>query len=190
MTSLLGPIVRINPYELSVDDIDFYDELYTYSRTVKRDRYDWQTKLFGTPAATFSAGPHELHRVRRAAIAPFFSKKNVRALEPWIVANLERLCKKLQKCKETGEVVPFGTSLTAVTTDIISKYQFGSTWNKLDEPGMGASWHEVFYQLSEFSSLVKQCGWIVDALEAIPESIVQRFFPDSLIGRWQKVCPL
>lgn len=32
-----GPIIRINPYELHIDDLEFYDELYAGS-TRKREK--------------------------------------------------------------------------------------------------------------------------------------------------------
>ncbi|KAI9673869.1 MAG: hypothetical protein M1817_002075 [Caeruleum heppii] len=180
-----GPIVRINPYEVSIDDIDFYDELFTYSRTAKRDRYEWQIKLFGTPRATFSAGPHELHRVRKAHFAPFFGKASVKNLEPKIVYQLERLCAKLDGYKESKEPVPLGTAFTALTTDIITEYVFGRTWNKLEAPGMGFSWHRLMSEFGEMSAFIKQFGWATDVMKAIPPGLAQQFFPDSVPARLQ-----
>jgi hypothetical protein len=43
---LAGPIVRINPYELHINDPEYYDELYSGS-SKKRDKYEWAARLFG-----------------------------------------------------------------------------------------------------------------------------------------------
>ena len=40
--------------------------------------------------------PHELHRKRREALNPFFSKKNVMALEPLIRKKVLQLCGHLE----------------------------------------------------------------------------------------------
>ncbi len=64
----LGPIVRISPYEVHVQDPDFYDQLY--SRSGRRDKYAWLKERLGDPHSLFSTSNHDLHRVRRAALNP------------------------------------------------------------------------------------------------------------------------
>lgn len=43
---LAGPIVRINPYELHINDPEYYDEVYS-GGSKKRDKYEWAARLFG-----------------------------------------------------------------------------------------------------------------------------------------------
>jgi hypothetical protein len=47
---LIGPIVRISPFELHINDSEYYDELYSGS-SKKRDKYEWATRLFGNSAS-------------------------------------------------------------------------------------------------------------------------------------------
>ena len=44
--SLTGPIIRISPHELHVNDPRFIDQLYA-SRGKKRDRYSFYSKALG-----------------------------------------------------------------------------------------------------------------------------------------------
>ena len=44
LTPFLGPTVRINPYELHINDVKFYDEIYTSGRR-RRDKYEWQVSV-------------------------------------------------------------------------------------------------------------------------------------------------
>jgi hypothetical protein len=80
-----GPIIRISPYELHVESPDFYNELYVGpGSNNKRNKYQWFTKLFVTPDGAFGTVDHDMHRMRRAAMNPFFSKASVRRLQPLI----------------------------------------------------------------------------------------------------------
>ncbi|PYI21619.1 hypothetical protein BO99DRAFT_430718 [Aspergillus violaceofuscus CBS 115571] len=76
MHAKYGPIVRIDPEEMHIDDPEFYETLYPTSKP-----YDQLQRLenrFGIPGATFSTARHDVHKIRRAAISPFFAKAKVR----------------------------------------------------------------------------------------------------------------
>jgi len=36
-----GPVVRINPYEVHINDPEFYDELYVGASECKTDKWFW-----------------------------------------------------------------------------------------------------------------------------------------------------
>jgi hypothetical protein len=44
--------VRISPYELHINDAEYYDELYS-GGSKKRDKYEWAARLFGNSASMF-----------------------------------------------------------------------------------------------------------------------------------------
>lgn len=48
------------------------------------------------PTGIFSTPEHDLHRMRRAALAPYFSKRRVRAYVPYLRDILDKLCYRLK----------------------------------------------------------------------------------------------
>lgn len=104
MTKSQGLIVRVSPYEIHIITSSFYEELYT-SATQKRNKYEWFTKQFATPLVAFGTVDHNLHRIRRGAINPFFSKASVRRLQPVIQEKIKKLISRVDGFGESGEVL-------------------------------------------------------------------------------------
>jgi cytochrome P450 len=125
-----GPIVRITPDELHVNDPEFITELYP-SGGRKRDKYRRAMQLFGFTEAAISTVEHDLHRVRRGAMSRMFSKDSVRRLEPIMQTNLAKLFKRFQELKESGKPVNLLHVYSAFTNDLITEYAFGISYNWL-----------------------------------------------------------
>ena len=87
-----GPIIRIAPNELHINDVSFLDTIYPTSNSHVRDK-DWnQTRGLDVGESTSGTISHELHRRRREALSPFFTQKNVVTLEPLIEGKVAQLC--------------------------------------------------------------------------------------------------
>lgn len=127
-----GPIVRISPYELHINDPEYYDELYVGPTTRRSENYTWTTKQFGPSTSVFATNGHELHRIRRAAIAPFFSIKSVQRLEPSVQSVIDRLILRFKGLRGTGKVINILHVYCALTLDVISEYSFGRADGALD----------------------------------------------------------
>jgi cytochrome P450 len=97
-----------------VSDPDFYDELYTgISR--KRNRDPFEVQGFGLPDAVLSSPDHEIHRMRRAVLNPYFSKQAISRIEPVVMSKLEILCSKLEESRESNEPVDVELAFMALT---------------------------------------------------------------------------
>lgn len=109
-----GPIIRINPDEVHIADPDFYDVVYA-GGTSKRDKCAWTSRQFGIPDSTFGAVNHDLHRTRRAALNPFFSKAKLRSLQPQIEAVVQALLARFENFRRTGEPMIVSLAFGALT---------------------------------------------------------------------------
>ncbi|KFZ02584.1 hypothetical protein V500_00083 [Pseudogymnoascus sp. VKM F-4518 (FW-2643)] len=173
MHNIYGPIVRINPYEIHINDPEYYDEIYAGGGRT-RDKYDWFTRQGGSPTSTFATGPHQLHRQRRKILGPLFSTPSVEALEPMINSKVELLCNGLRRCMHQGKIVELGALYMALALDTITHYSFGESqcWNCLHHEEFAAELRTAIVDSFGLSNLARYCPWILNILLPVPRSIV------------------
>ncbi|KAM0126254.1 hypothetical protein ACHAO1_010161 [Botrytis cinerea] len=79
-----GPIIRIGPNEIHVSDPEYYNTLFSYNAVRNKDPF--YTAQFNTPDTEFGAEDHYVHRMRRSALNPFFSKASIDRLSPMLTS--------------------------------------------------------------------------------------------------------
>ncbi|KAE9368851.1 cytochrome P450 [Stipitochalara longipes BDJ] len=185
MHEVYGPIVRINPDELHINDPEYYEELYC-SAARKRDKYSKWVDLGATPGASFSTVGHEHHRLRRGALNSFFSKRAVTQLEPVIQEKVAKLCARLGSVRGTGEVVRVDAAFTALTMDVISQYSFARDDDYLSEPDFKLKWKETLVGAFESGALLRQFPWMLTIMNLFPDSWVATMNPSmKLMLDWK-----
>jgi cytochrome P450 len=106
--------VRIGPNEVHVSDPNFYDELYTgISRP--RDRDEFTIRGFGLPDAVLNSPDHGIHRMRRAALNPYFSQQAISRIDPVVRGKLETLCSSLEEARKGKKPVDVELAFMALT---------------------------------------------------------------------------
>ena len=151
-TTSLGPIVRINPYELHVADADFIDQLYpNVAKNV--EKWSWSAGMFGSTDMAFGTIGHRLHRQRRSAFSSFFSKASVRRLEPVIQTLVDRLCDRLAAKRDSGQPVNLLYAYSALTQDVITEYCFSDCRNVLEMEDFSPGYYELVYKPSELTPM-------------------------------------
>lgn len=121
-----GPIVRIRPDVLHVNDPVFMDQLYPRNPASRREKYKTTLNVIQADTSTLGTKDHHLHRKRRAVVSPFFSMANVRRLEPVIQETFYDLQRRLEGWARAGVPAPMNYAYRAATKDIIHTYAFGS----------------------------------------------------------------
>lgn len=180
----IGPCVRINPYEIHINDPEFYDELYVHTK--KLDKYKWWTNLAGADGSSFSTIPHELHRLRRGALNPFFSARSVSKLEPLIRSKVDKLSSRLSALAKSGEVVRLDVAFMALTMDIICDYSFALDPKYLDEADFKLEWKQTIISAFEGGALGRQFPWMLPLMKRLPISFVTALNPPlGFLLRWQ-----
>lgn len=180
-----GPIIRITPDELHIHDSDYYEELYAPA-SKKRDKYTGWVTMAGAPTSSFATASHNLHRLRRSALNPFFSKRSVYQTESLIKSKIEQLCRRFQSAMETNEIIRLDAAYMALTMDIITHYAFGSSYNYLAEPDFKLEWKETVIAGSANGAFLRQFPWALPIMKRVPLWVLQKLNPPagSLVA-WQ-----
>ena len=111
----------------------------------------------------FSTIDHDIHRMRRNALAKFFSRARVTQLEPKVHKLAERLCDKILN---VGQTAPFNitTAYSLLSSDVISDYCFGESIGLVAQKGWDPNLREPLYALLgmiyylRFFPLIKYVG--------------------------------
>lgn len=185
----LGPIVRISPYELHVIDSDFYEVLYSAGAS-RRDKWHWAYKQFGTSKSSFGTSPHDLHRMRRGVLNPYFSKRAITKLEPMIKEKIEALCAQLRQAASNKTPVNLGYAFGALTLDIITEYCYGISYDAINQPDFDPMWLDAVTDLSKNGHFLKHFGFMIPLMQSLPNSVVLKLNPlTANLLKMQSVCP-
>lgn len=127
---LPGPIVRISPYEVHVNDPRFQDTLYRQDG--RWEKYQWTYEPLGNSASMHGTVDHDIHRMRRAALNPFFSKQRISTATSSIQTQIGKLSSRLDGFVVSGKVANIGAAYSALTMDIVTDYILEKSYGNLD----------------------------------------------------------
>jgi Cytochrome P450 len=175
---ITGPIIRITPTELHIDDPEYYETLY--SRAGPRDKYSYFSGRFGYASDCFSTINHDLHRLRRKALSPMFSVKKIEEFQPVIKEKVEKLCRKFALYNQDGQVVPLGRAWMALTTDVITEYSFAKSYDQLDSPNFQETLHEALVAIYTTGQFALHFPIVFPILDILPEWLVKMAQPEVL----------
>jgi Cytochrome P450 len=156
-----GPIVRIAPDELHIQDSDFWDQLYV--KNPRADKPSWWASRFGNEGAIISTTNATVHRRRKGALNPMyapisaansycvavltysrFSRRSILNFQPVIREKAELLCKQIARHKDTGALLVVNEAFPTFSGDIMTEYAFGVCYNHIESPNFSESFHSAY----------------------------------------------
>lgn len=175
-----GPIVRISPHEVHINDPEYFSQLYSFS--LKLDKCGWYYNFAAAPTAGFSTASYELHRIRRGALAKYFSVSNVARLEPLIQSCVTRLCSRLEEHRKEGTIVDLSSAYRCFASDVIMEYALPDSRRLLDSSDFAASYHRIVRNLGRIGLWNRQFPFIVPLFRAIPRWIIAKLDPGPALS--------
>lgn len=165
-----GPIVRINPNEISVNDAEFHDKLYAPQPAV-RDRHPNFSAALGTTSGSFSSPDHFLHRKRRVAYSPFFATANVMATESMVRKKVDHMCDLVRANGENGPSLR--SYFAAIGFDSFYTWAFGSHMDLLDDLSMAQNCSDTVELLVTSAPFYRMFPTVMKCARQIPHSLLR-----------------
>ncbi|KAL2073776.1 hypothetical protein VTL71DRAFT_11102 [Oculimacula yallundae] len=174
-----GPIIRISPNCIHINDPDFYD-VYSGRVGEKRDKYPWAVTHFATPQAMVSTIDHDHHRLRRGAVSRYFSKGNIRSIEPELKGYIKTFMGRMEGFEGVergegergfGEPVNILNAFKALASDIVTGCAFGESHDFLSVEDFNDGFWRVFTDAIRMDALTNHWSWLLPLLINLPERV-------------------
>ncbi|KAL3290694.1 cytochrome P450 [Colletotrichum asianum] len=178
-----GPIIRIGPNEVHIADPEYYDELY--STKSRHDKIQAWKYRFGLPNCVNDTIPHHVHRRRRMAIGPFFSRQNVLDFSPFIQECVDRLCGRMfEEFASQQKPLCLDSAYASLTSEIIMYYSFGIRHNFIDYPDFKTPFTTAIERLAASLHMSGHFPWTLSLIKSIPRPIARWLSPhmDSVLS--------
>ncbi|KAL2041006.1 hypothetical protein N7G274_006464 [Stereocaulon virgatum] len=174
-----GPIIRINPQELSVHDPAFYNDIYVTESTRRTENYNHFVKGIDFDGSHFLTTPHDLHRRRRKPLEPFFSRLGIIRLEPMLADVVGKLNNRLEALKGSNTVVRLDHAFFAFSGDVIGRICCEERVDFLDDPDFAPQWFDLIHAVIKSVPLFTGMPFLVGIVGLIPEAVLSWVDPRS-----------
>ncbi|EME87126.1 uncharacterized protein MYCFIDRAFT_130725 [Pseudocercospora fijiensis CIRAD86] len=179
-----GPVVRVNPKELSIKDGEFYDKVYVNGNVRRTEALPSFGDGMDFNHSHGMTVDHHHHRMRRKPLEPFFSRAGVARFEPNLASVVMTLVHRLRGWEGTGTVLRLDHAFAALAGDIISTMCIESpSMSFLEDRDFAPDWYNLFHTLITSMPIFMNFPWIIKAVRLIPTSILKRVDPRSQMFR-------
>ncbi|KAF2466572.1 cytochrome P450 [Lindgomyces ingoldianus] len=179
-----GPIVRINPDELSINDPDFYNEIYVTEYRRRTEHYDVFAKGIDFDGSFLLTKDHDLHRKRRRPFEPFFSKKGISSFQLILAEIALKLESRLCALEGTGQIIRLDHAFSCYSGDIMSRICLGkddSRPNFLSDPDFSPGWYNVVHKMVVQTPLFTAFPWLIRIVSTVPQNLLLWAFPQGQV---------
>ncbi|KAF7896597.1 hypothetical protein BELL_0503g00060 [Botrytis elliptica] len=182
-----GPIVRVNPDELSIRDPEYYRTVYVASNTRSTSAYPAFAAGMGIQGSHPITIDHQLHRQRRKPLGPFFTSTGVKKIYPLLIDLVQSLTSQLKEHLERDTIVRLDHALFAFAGEVMCKVCFenqNSTF--LSQPDFCPQWFTLLHTITRSSPIIVNFPWIFIIVELIPASLVARLsLSGEMLMNWR-----
>jgi cytochrome P450 len=173
--TLVGPVIRIAPNELHINDPEVFQEITKVGSQFTKDPgfYDFIT----FPGTSIGETDPIRSRIRRQVLTPAFSPARVQELIPMVKEKVDRLLGRFLESSHRSEPVDIFMAVKAFTMDVISEIVLGKELGCMKDPGYKNQFIEYLHSTFDM-------GWTATAFPnltvfslSLPEWISALLFP-------------
>ncbi|KAK2608849.1 hypothetical protein QQS21_002562 [Conoideocrella luteorostrata] len=176
-----GPIIRVNPEELSIHDPSFYNQLYVTESKRRTSSYETFCKGIEIEGSHLLTVDHDLHRRRRKPLESFFSRRGLSKLEHIISEVALHLESRFKELKGSGKVIRLDHACSAFSGDIIGRICLGGEPGQrfLDDSSFASDWYNVIHAVGRSIPFITGLPVTIQMLRFIPERLVLWAYPEG-----------
>ncbi|KAJ5109198.1 benzoate 4-monooxygenase cytochrome P450 [Penicillium angulare] len=168
-----GPIVRITPNELHINDPYFYDEIYAGGNR-KRDKTIEFSNAGSFNGALLTTIFHDQHRFRRGIINKLFSTQAVRNFDASIQEHVDTLVHVLEEAKRTDSVVKLTELFGALSADVVSQFTYGTSHGYLKGDSNEMDLLEAVYSATVFAHTTFAFPFLATMALKLPFAVLRK----------------
>ncbi|KAK8168189.1 cytochrome P450 [Phyllosticta citrichinensis] len=179
---LSGPIIRITPDELHIQDSAYHETMYSPNRPFNKP--EKIAHRFENPLSAFATPDHAKHHQRRSALNPFFSKKKVAQFSPEIQMSMQKILARLeQEYVGTGRVLSLNRMWGCLSSDTIVAFAFERHYDFVESPEFHSALNRAMIDLLEPNHWLVNVPLVARIFQLLPDSAVRYLQPqmDSVI---------
>ncbi|KAL4881704.1 cytochrome P450 [Aspergillus karnatakaensis] len=175
-----GPIIRITPDEIHINDVGFLDTVYAPSMA-RKDKYVYQLRSLRVPGGVGTTADHNLHKVRRKSLTHFFSKKNILYLEGVITDKVDQMKQLITSHVAKKTPINLSDVFFAFSNDVVTNFLFAHQTNILTNESQTATLRHNSKELMMGINLNIHFPQVPDFLESLPMSPSRPIMPAGLV---------
>ncbi|KAL5044714.1 hypothetical protein BDW71DRAFT_185678 [Aspergillus fruticulosus] len=172
-----GPIVRINPHEIVIKDADFYNQIYVAGNTRRTEKWGRYATGVGVDGSHVMTVSHELHRLRRKPLDPFFSRLGIDRIEPLIIEEAKLLNDRLQSSRGSGSILRLDHVFSAFAGDVITQICSEGGPTMMNNPDFGKDWDHLLLAGTKQLPLFMHFPVLTTLVRLIPTVLLLRMLP-------------
>jgi cytochrome P450 len=134
------------------------------------------------PLSGQSTIDHFLHRRRRAALNPFFSKPQIQKFLPFIQSRVDILVNRLNtEYKGTDKILDLGNAFSCYTTDVVMEYCFGNHYNYCEAENFTSNFMVAVAELLDtvhWTSSFPFLATLMNAILSLPHWVLMKIVPE------------
>lgn len=171
-----GPIIRINPDELHIQDSSWYETLYAPSRPVRKlpgwgHRFNSADSAVGTSEAA-------LYRSRRSALNSFFSKRKIAEFGPKVQDVCNRIMSRIEReYHGSGRVLSLSYTWECLASEIVYFAVLGEDPGFVESPNFTSETNRAIEALVESVKLNTNFAFLPTLMTLLPKPIVVALKP-------------
>ncbi|KAM7200693.1 Cytochrome P450 monooxygenase sdnH [Naviculisporaceae sp. PSN 640] len=172
-----GPIVRVSPHEIHVNDAEFF---HTVFATEAKHRTDIiPPRGLGQEDSIGSTKSHDMHQLRRKPLDKFMGQRNIVRQQSMIHEEIRVLDQAMSNLKGSGKPVRLDCVFTSFTGDIVGRLACGEAPQLLQGKDFTPEWYDMIRGAARIIPVLRHFPQVGEITQKMPNWLVQALVPRS-----------